>query len=77
MKVRSLASYPASPWLQAYAALMGGLTYMGATGAAVVAAAAQGTLVEETVIAASTGIASGLIGVLCIVWADQMRREGR
>lgn len=77
MKVPSLGSYRASPWLQAYAALMGGLTYIGAAGAAVVAAPSQGTLVEETVIAASTGIASGLIGVLSIVWAHQMRREGR
>lgn len=77
MKVRFLGSYCASPWLQAYAAVMGGLTYIGAVGAAVVAAASQDTLVEETVIAASTGIASGLIGVISIVWADQMRKGGR
>jgi hypothetical protein len=77
MKVLFLARYPASPWLQAYAALMGGLFYIGAAGAAVVAALSQSTLVAETVIAASTGTASGLIGVLTIAWAHQMRREGR
>lgn len=76
MRVRFLGGYRASPWPQAYAALTGGLIYIGAAGAAVVAAAAQGTLVEETVFAASTGMASGLIGVLSIVWARQMRKEG-
>jgi hypothetical protein len=74
MKVPFLASYRLSPWLPAHAALMGGLTYIGAVGAAVVAAASQDTLVEETIIAASTGIVSGLIGVLSIVWARHLRR---
>lgn len=74
MKVPFPSGYRLSPWLQADAALMGGLVYIGAAGAAVVAAASQGTLVEETVIAASMGIASGLVGVLSIVWAGQMRK---
>jgi hypothetical protein len=77
MKVPFFGRYPASPWLQAHAALVGGLTYTGAAGAAVVAAASRGTLVEETVVAASTGIASGLIGVLGIVSAHQMRKAAR
>jgi hypothetical protein len=77
MKAPFLGRYPASPWLQAHAALLGGLTYIGAAGAAVAAAASRGTLAEETVIAASTGVASGLIGVLGIASAHQMRRAGR
>jgi hypothetical protein len=76
MKVPFLARYCASPWLQAYAALMSGVTYIGAAGAAVVAAALHGTLVEETLIAASAGIAGALISVFSIVWAHQVRKEG-
>ena len=76
MKVPIPRSDRLSPWLQAEAALMGGLVCIGAAGSAVLAAASQGTLVEETVIAASTGIASGLVGMLSIVWARQMRSGG-
>lgn len=75
MKALSLGRYRVSPWRQADAALMGGLVYVGAAGGAVIAAASQGTLVKETIVAASTGIAGGLIGALSIVWACQKRKE--
>ena len=74
MKDRFLTNNRASPWLQADAALMAALTYIGAAGAAAMVAASQSTLVEETVIAASTGIASGAIGMLSIVCARRLRR---
>jgi hypothetical protein len=77
MKVPFLGRYPASPWLQARAALIGGLSYIGAAGAAAAAAASRGTLLEETLVAASSGLVSGLIGVLGIASARRMRKEGR
>jgi len=77
MKVPFLGRYRASPRLQVHAALIGGLTYIGAAGAATLAAASRDTLVGETVMAASAGIASGLVGVLGIASAHQMRNEDR
>ena len=64
------------PSLQADAALVGGLSYTGATGAAALAAAAQSTLVHEAVIAASTGTAFGFLAVLGVLLARQVRRVG-
>jgi hypothetical protein len=64
------------PSLQADAALVGGLSYIGATGAAALAAAAQSTLVHEAVIAASTGTAFGFLAVLGVLLARQVRKVG-
>jgi len=66
-----------SSHLQADAALVAGLSYVGAVAAAALAAASQSTLVREVVVAVWTGSAGGLLGVLCAALVQQMMKAGR
>jgi hypothetical protein len=63
-----------SSWrVQAEAALIAGLSYIGAASAAAVAAASASTLVNEISIAAATGGAGGLVGLLAATLVRQIR----
>ncbi len=66
-----------SSHLQADAALVAGLSYVGAVAAAALAVASQSTLVREVVVAMWTGSAGGLLGVLCAALVRQMMKAGR
>ena len=72
--VRNLQHWSGAGRIQADAALIGGFSYIGAVGAAALAAASQSPLVHETVIAASTGSISGLLGVLGVLLVRRLRK---
>jgi hypothetical protein len=59
--------------VQAAAALVAGLSYVGAATAAAVTAASASTLVNEIIIAAATGSAGGLVGLFGAVLVRQIR----
>ena len=61
---------------QAEAALVAGLSYVGAAAAAAVTAASASTLVHEAFIAAATGSIGGLVGVLGAILVRQIRGNG-
>jgi hypothetical protein len=59
--------------LQAEAALVAGLSYVGAASAAAVSAASASTLVNEIIVAATTGSVGGLVGLFGAVLVRQIR----
>ena len=62
--------------LQAEAALIAGLSYIGAVAAAISAASAS-ALLHEAIIAAATGCAGGFIGLAAAALIRRMRRQTR
>jgi hypothetical protein len=76
MKSLIVGSGCLSSRLQADAALVAGLSYVGAAVAAALAATSQSTLVREAVIAAWTGSACGLLGVLGAVLVRHAIKAG-